>query len=264
MPNYPREVCRFQYVPTLRRGSSQGSRISAGPGGSVPRGETAARDGAAPRDGAGARRAGARGGPGTRRTPGGPGGPAVLLDSVSPYGSRRVVVEYDGTTTSAYLHDKSGAIAATWIANHQPAPESSTSPDCARARRRRCPPGTPSTRTAGPLHRSRLAEGCLARGGRRRRHPGGRRAAGGHPRLVGPGQGHARLQPGRNRPDPVRLVARRRHGGSRAATPQSEQFWRWRASADSWALFQQACSAICSADSAPAAATGMSAAASSR
>jgi hypothetical protein len=48
--------------------------------------------------------------------------PAVLLDDESPYGSRRVVVEYDGTTTAAYLHDGGGPIAATWIANHSPAP----------------------------------------------------------------------------------------------------------------------------------------------
>jgi hypothetical protein len=52
----------------------------------------------------------------------GPAQPAVLLDSESPYGSRRVVVEYDGTTTAAYVHDGTGAIAATWIANHSPAP----------------------------------------------------------------------------------------------------------------------------------------------
>ncbi|HEY6480264.1 MAG TPA: suppressor of fused domain protein [Streptosporangiaceae bacterium] len=48
--------------------------------------------------------------------------PAVLLDDESPYGSRRVVVEYDGTTTAAYLHDSGGPIAATWIANHSAAP----------------------------------------------------------------------------------------------------------------------------------------------
>jgi suppressor of fused protein SUFU len=52
----------------------------------------------------------------------GPGQPVVLLDSESPYGSRRVVIECDGSTTAAYLHDGSGPIAATWIANHGPAP----------------------------------------------------------------------------------------------------------------------------------------------
>jgi hypothetical protein len=47
----------------------------------------------------------------------------VLLDSESPYGSRRLLVEYDGATTAAYVHDAEGAIAATWIANHRPAPQ---------------------------------------------------------------------------------------------------------------------------------------------
>jgi hypothetical protein len=35
-----------------------------------------------------------------------------------------MVVECDGSTTAAYLHDKTTAIAATWIANHEQAPAS--------------------------------------------------------------------------------------------------------------------------------------------
>src|SRR6266851_835751 len=50
-----------------------------------------------------------------------PGRPEILLESQSPYGSRRVVVEYDGVTSSAYLYDSAAVVAATWIANHQPA-----------------------------------------------------------------------------------------------------------------------------------------------
>src|SRR2546421_3697575 len=50
--------------------------------------------------------------------------PVTLLESSSPYGSRRVTVEYDGLTTAAYLHDDAAVISATWIANHQPAPDS--------------------------------------------------------------------------------------------------------------------------------------------
>ncbi len=57
------------------------------------------------------------------RVSGAPGRPAVLLESVSPYGSRRLAVEYDGTTTAAYLHDENAAIAATWVGNHRRAPE---------------------------------------------------------------------------------------------------------------------------------------------
>jgi hypothetical protein len=51
-----------------------------------------------------------------------PGRPATLLDTESPYGSRRVVIEYDGWTTAAYMHDRTDPIAATWLANHRPAP----------------------------------------------------------------------------------------------------------------------------------------------
>ena len=51
-----------------------------------------------------------------------PGRPVTLLDSESPYGSRRVVVEYDGWTTAAYMYDATDPIAATWLANHRQAP----------------------------------------------------------------------------------------------------------------------------------------------
>lgn len=50
------------------------------------------------------------------------GRPDALLDSESPYASRRLVVECDGDTTAAYLQDAESVIAATWIANHRPAP----------------------------------------------------------------------------------------------------------------------------------------------
>jgi hypothetical protein len=56
------------------------------------------------------------------RIAGSPGRPATLLDSESPYGSRRLVVEYDGWTTAAYMHDRNEPIAATWLANHRTAP----------------------------------------------------------------------------------------------------------------------------------------------
>src|SRR6202034_935779 len=48
--------------------------------------------------------------------------PRILLDSESPYASRRVTVECDGATTIAYLHSAAEPIGATWIANHVPAP----------------------------------------------------------------------------------------------------------------------------------------------
>src|SRR6201992_4277242 len=50
--------------------------------------------------------------------------PKTLLESENPYESRRLTVEYDGVTTAAYLHDATSTVAATWIANHVPAPAS--------------------------------------------------------------------------------------------------------------------------------------------
>jgi len=64
-----------------------------------------------------------RRGAGQTRISATPEQPRILLESESPYGSRRVVVECDGATTAAYLHSSTGPIAATWIANHVPAPE---------------------------------------------------------------------------------------------------------------------------------------------
>src|SRR3974390_3170615 len=53
------------------------------------------------------------------------GQPGTVLESESPYGSRRLVVEYDGATTAAYLHDAGAVLGAAWIANHEQAPQSS-------------------------------------------------------------------------------------------------------------------------------------------
>jgi hypothetical protein len=206
-PNYLRKVGRFQCVPTLRRGSGQGSRISAGRAGS----------------------AGATG----------PGGSLVLLDSVNPYGSRRLVVEYDGTTTSAYLHDKSGAIAATWIANHRAAPETV---DLARLRSGAAPE-MPAEHTKHPDGRRLIEAGALT--------PvwleegdGAAILEDGELLAVIPGWSDlARGMPGYSRdvigqtPFAWSLDDAMEGLGIRVA--QSAQFWRWRASAGSWALTQQ-------------------------
>ena len=65
--------------------------------------------------------------------------PDTLLESLSPYGSRKVTVEYDGLVTAAYLHDDTAAISATWIANHRPAPQATDQArrDAGRAARAR-------------------------------------------------------------------------------------------------------------------------------
>jgi hypothetical protein len=116
------------------------------------------------------------------------GQPGILLDSESPYGSRRVVVEYDGATTAAYLHDADTIVGAAWIANHQQAPAST---DLSRLDAGRAPL-MPAGHTKHPGGRPPLDARAL------RRHPG----------LVRHVPGHARVQPGRHGPEPVRLVPR--------------------------------------------------------
>jgi Suppressor of fused protein (SUFU) len=74
---------------------------------------------------------------------------ATLLDSVSPYGSRRLTVDFDGATTVAYLHDETTVIAATWIANHVRAPRTA---DTNRLNAGRAPL-MPATRTRHPRGR---------------------------------------------------------------------------------------------------------------
>ena len=77
--------------------------------------------------------------PETAAGPGQPRPPVTLLESFSPYGSRKVTVEYDGLTTAAYLHDDASPISATWIANHQPVPETPQATDRARLDAGRAP-----------------------------------------------------------------------------------------------------------------------------
>lgn len=48
---------------------------------------------------------------------------AVVHAEASPYGSRRLVIETDGTVTAAYLKDaRDSVVGAVWVAGHRPAP----------------------------------------------------------------------------------------------------------------------------------------------
>src|SRR5215472_7831504 len=169
-----------------------------------------------------------------------PGSPAVLLDSVSPYGSRRVVVEYDGSTTSAYLHDKSGAIAATWVTNHRPAPESI---DVARLRAGEAPemPAAHTKHPKGrPLIEARALSAVWLEEG-----DGVAILENDEPIAVIPGWSDlSRGMPGYSRDaigqTPFGWSLDDAMDGLGQRVQQSAQFWRWRASAGSWALFQQA------------------------
>jgi len=164
----------------------------------------------------------------------------VLLDSVSPYGSRRVVVEYDGATTSAYLHDKSGVIAATWIGNHLQAPETV---DVARLRAGEAPE-MPAEHTKHPNGRPQIDPQALSAVWLEE-GDGVAILEGGEPLAVIPGWSDlSRGMPGYSR----EVIGQTPFGwslddameGLGQRVTQSAQFWRWRASAGSWALFQQA------------------------
>ena len=137
-----------------------------------------------------------------------PGRPAILLESGSPYASRRVVVEYDGTATAAYLHDKTTAIAATWIANHGQAPAVT---DMTRLNTGKAPvmPAEHTKHPGGrPVPEPQALRALWLEEGDGVAILENRRAARRDSRLVGHLHGHARLLPRHHRPDPVRLVAR--------------------------------------------------------
>jgi hypothetical protein len=172
--------------------------------------------------------------------PGQPRSPSTLLESFSPYGSRKVTVEYDGLTTAAYLHDDSSAISATWIANHRPAPEST---DQARLDAGRAPL-MPAARTKHPAGRPPLEAGTL------------------EALWFEEGDGVAILESGR----PLAVIAGWSDSGRGmpgyssdviGQTPfgwslddameglaprleRSRAYWRWRQSTSGWEQFQQA------------------------
>ncbi len=164
----------------------------------------------------------------------------VLLDSVSPYGSRRLVVEFDGRTTSAYLHDNDGPIAATWIANHTRAPDDV---DLARLRAG-VAPEMPAAHTKHPagrelFDRDALSAVWLEEG------DGAAILEHGELLAVIPGWSDlATSMPGYSRD----VIGQTPFGwslddaleGLELRVRQSAQFWRWRASAGSWHLFQEA------------------------
>jgi len=81
----------------------------------------------------------------------------TLLDSISPYGSRRLTVEFDGAATAAYLCDETTLIAATWVANHVRAPRGS---DLARINAGQVPL-MPAARTRHPRGRPPLDPATL-------------------------------------------------------------------------------------------------------
>ncbi len=181
-----------------------------------------------------------RRGTGQPRISAGPGRPTILLDSRSPYASRRVVVEYDGTTTAAYLHDRTGPIAATWIANHRRAPEatdltrltSGQAPEMPAAHTKR-PDGTPLL-DPDALQALWFEEGDGAAVLDRRELlaalPGWSDMARGMP-------GYSRDVIGQT---PFGWSLDDAIEGLGPRTAAAAEFWRWQADEGAWAGFQQA------------------------
>jgi len=181
-----------------------------------------------------------RRGGGPTRIAASPGQPQILLESENPYASRRLLVECDGVTTAAYLHAKNTAIAATWIANHVPAPATT---DLARLNAGEAPV-MPMAHTKHPDGRPVLEPGALRAlwleegdgvvlleyGGLLAVLPGWSDMSRGMP-------GYCRDVIGQT-PFGWSLDDAMEGLGPRAA--QAEDFWRWRADKDAWADFQQA------------------------
>jgi hypothetical protein len=167
--------------------------------------------------------------------------PAVtLLDSVSPYGSRRLTVEFDGATTAAYLRDETTVIVATWLANHVRAPRT-TDPDRINAGQA---PVMPEGRTRHPRGRPPLdpdtlqalwfEEGdgvaLLERGTLLAVIPGWADSTKGMP-------GYSRDVIGQT---PFAWDLDEAIEGLGPRVERAAEFWQWRDSAGGWAQFQSA------------------------
>jgi hypothetical protein len=169
-----------------------------------------------------------------------PGRPEILLTSESPYGSRRLVVEYDGVTTAAYVYDQTAVIAAVWLANHQPAPAAA---DPAQVEAGQAPV-MPAAHTKHPGGRPPLDPRIL-RPLWFEEGDGVALVEGGQLLAVIPGWSDmSRGMPGYSRecvgqtPFAWSLDDAMEGLGPRA--DRATAFWRWRASEGSWAGFQKA------------------------
>src|SRR5256886_1814398 len=167
------------------------------------------------------------------------GQPGTRLDSERPYGSRRVVVEYDGATTAAYLRDADAIVGAAWIANHQQAPSST---DLSRLDAGRAPL-MPAGHTKHPGGRPPLDARAL-RALWFEEGDGVAIIEGGQLLAVIPGWSDmSRGMPGYSRDvmgqSPFGWSLDDAMEGLGPRADRATAFWRWRQRQDSWAGFQQ-------------------------
>jgi hypothetical protein len=149
------------------------------------------------------------------------------------------VVEYDGSSTSAYLHDKSGAIAATWLANHLQAPDTV---DVAKLRAGHAPE-MPAEHTKQPGGRP-MIEAQSLRAVWLEEGDGVVILENGDPLAVIPGWSDlTKGMPGYSRDvigqTPFAWSLDDAMEGFAPRLAHAERFWRWRASPDAWASVQQ-------------------------
>jgi hypothetical protein len=163
----------------------------------------------------------------------------VLLEGESPYGSRRVVVESDGATTAAYLHDAETVVGAAWIANHEPAPPGT---DLSRLESGRAPL-MPAAHTKHPSGRLPLDPRTL-RALWFEEGDGVAIIEGGQLLAVIPGWSDmSRGMPGYSRDvigqTPFGWSLDEAMEGLGPRADRATAFWRWRQRGDSWASFQR-------------------------
>jgi Suppressor of fused protein (SUFU) len=166
--------------------------------------------------------------------------PVILLESLSPYGSRRVTVEYDGLVTAAYLHDDTAAVSATWIANHAPAPQVTDEALLDAGRAPLMPaPCTMHPEGSPPLQADALKALWFEEGDGVAVLEGGRPIA-----VIAGWSDMDRGMPGYSRD----IIGQTPFGwslddameGFAPRLERSRAYWRWRASADGWDQFQRA------------------------
>ena len=168
-----------------------------------------------------------------------PGQHGTLLESESPYGSRRVAVTCDGFVTAAYLYEGTQVLAATWIANHLQAPPAV---DLSRLEAGQAP-AMPAGHTKHPQG-TPLLDGRSMRALWFEEGDGVAITDGGQLLAVIPGWADmSRGMPGYSRdvlgqtPFGWSLDDAMEGLGPRA--DKSAAFWRWRAREDAWPGFQQ-------------------------
>jgi Suppressor of fused protein (SUFU) len=169
-----------------------------------------------------------------------PGRPDILLSSESPYGSRRLVLEYDGSTTAAYVYDQSAVIAAVWIANHGPAPQVADPAQVTAGQAPIMPAGHTKHPDGYPQLDRRVLRALWFEEG-----DGVAVIEGGRLLAVIPGWSDvSRGMPGYSREcigqTPFAWALDDAMQGLGPRADRATGFWRWRASEGAWAGFQQA------------------------